>query len=204
MSSGCVPNSSPEIKPRGAKLARTSSSDDQSLYHDLPPLQDVSDSGDEASDDENENTDTESIPEVDNTDDGAFLARSPQPQVPRTRAQPVSPPIQLSKRAAAEKGKITGYWKVETAEEKAVRLEKDAREYAERVEEARQREMEEKRKQMVRDRERGNERMRRHRDRLRETKIADGWIPERNDESGVPTEMSSKANAACYRHSKNL
>jgi hypothetical protein len=66
---------------------------------------------------------------------------------------------------------------VETAEEKAVRLEKDAREYSERAEEARLREVEEKRKQKVRDRERANERMRRHRDHVREAKIADGWIP---------------------------
>jgi ElaB/YqjD/DUF883 family membrane-anchored ribosome-binding protein len=66
---------------------------------------------------------------------------------------------------------------VETAEEKAARLEKDTREYAERAEEVRQREVEEKRKQRTRDRERANERMRRHRERLREEKIADGWIP---------------------------
>jgi hypothetical protein len=159
----------------------------------LPSLQDVSDSEDEASDDEDENTDTESIPEVDNTDDEAFLARSPQPQVPRTRAQPASPPIQLSKQAAAGKGKITGYWKVETAEEKVVRLEKDAREYAERAEEVRQREMEEKRKQMARDRERGNERMQRHRDRLREAKIAGGWIPGKNKRVGGTAYSSDSA-----------
>jgi hypothetical protein len=41
-------------------------------------------------------------------------------------------------------------------EEKAVRLEKDAREYSERAEEAQLREVEEKQKQKVRDRERGN------------------------------------------------
>jgi hypothetical protein len=92
-------------------------------------------------------------------------------------AQPVSPPIQGSKRAAAGKDNITGYWKVETAEEKTVRLEKDAREYSEQAEEVRQREVEEKRKQRARDRERANVHMRRHRERLREEKIADEWIP---------------------------
>ncbi|KAF7359565.1 hypothetical protein MVEN_00679900 [Mycena venus] len=168
-------------------------SDVESLPDDLPSLQNISDSEDDVSDDERDNSDTESMPnlEVDNTDDDAVLAHSHRAHAAPSHARPVSPPKQPSKRAAAGKGKITGYWKVETAEEKAVRLEKEAREYAERAEEARQREMEEKRKQMVRDRERGNERMRRHRERLREAKIADGWIPGKNRVSRAAHALSS-------------
>ncbi|KAJ7798099.1 hypothetical protein B0H14DRAFT_3157086, partial [Mycena olivaceomarginata] len=106
----------------------------------------------------------------------------------RPSPRPVSPPVKSSKRVAAAKGKITGYWKVETAAEKAVRLEKDAREYAEHAEQAekaRLREVEEKRKAILRARESGNERMRRHRNRVCEEKIAGGWIPGKNKRKRV-------------------
>ncbi|KAJ7794834.1 hypothetical protein B0H14DRAFT_3556186 [Mycena olivaceomarginata] len=103
----------------------------------------------------------------------------------RPSPRPVSPPPKSSKCVAAAKGKITGYWKVETAAEKAVRLEKDAREYAEHAERARLREVEETRKAILRARESGNERMRRHRNRVREEKIAGGWIPRKNKRKRV-------------------
>ncbi|KAJ7881737.1 hypothetical protein B0H14DRAFT_3759288 [Mycena olivaceomarginata] len=111
----------------------------------------------------------------------------------RPSPQPVSPPVKSSKRLAAAKGKITGYWKVETAAEKAVRLEKDAREYAEHAERARLREVEEKRKAILRARESGNERMRRHRNRVHEEKIAGGWIPGKNKRVGGTASSSDSA-----------
>ncbi|KAJ7853972.1 hypothetical protein B0H14DRAFT_3136703 [Mycena olivaceomarginata] len=147
--------------------------DVESLPEDLPSLHDISDSESDASDDEGDNSDTESMPDlevVDNPDDEAILAHSHRAHAAPSRTRSVTPPKQPLKRAATGKGKITRYWK-------AVLLEKDAREYSEWVEEARLREVEEKWKQKVRDRERGNERMRRHRDHVREAKIADGWIP---------------------------
>ncbi|KAJ7924628.1 hypothetical protein B0H13DRAFT_2578172 [Mycena leptocephala] len=140
---------------------------------DLPSLQPISYSEDDSCDEEGDNSDAESMSDLKEVNE----VHSPRARVSRTLAQPVFPPIQASKRAPAGKGKITRYWKVETAEEKAARLEKYTREYAERAEEVRQREVEEKRKQRTQDRERANERMRRHRERLREEKIADGWIP---------------------------
>ncbi|KAJ7100368.1 hypothetical protein C8R44DRAFT_946758, partial [Mycena epipterygia] len=78
---------------------------------------------------------------------------------------------------AAAKPKITEYWKTETAEEKAVRREKDARMYSERAEQTQLREVQEKRKKVARARVIANERMQRHRDRVRDAKIAEGWIP---------------------------
>lgn len=102
----------------------------------------------------------------------------------RPSPRPVSLPVKSSKCGAAAKGKITEYWKAETAAEKAVRLEKDAREYAEHAERVRLREVEEKRKAILRARESGNERMRRHRNRVREEKIAGGWIPGKNKRVG--------------------
>ncbi|KAJ7852207.1 hypothetical protein B0H14DRAFT_2581045 [Mycena olivaceomarginata] len=119
--------------------------DDDTLYRDLPTLQDVSDSetsdSDDAGDDSGDNSGADSVPdlEVDNTVDDAMLAHANRVHTTPPRAQPAKP-------AAAGRGKITSYWKVETAEEKVVRLEKDAREYAERAEEVRLREVEEKRK----------------------------------------------------------
>jgi hypothetical protein len=104
--------------------------------------------------------------------------------------RPVSPHVKSSKCVAAAKGKITGYWKVEMAAEKAVRLEKDAREYAERV---RLREVEEKRKAILRAWESGNERMQRHRNRVCEEKIAGGWIPGKNKRVGGTAYSSDSA-----------
>ncbi|KAJ7659435.1 hypothetical protein B0H14DRAFT_3702003 [Mycena olivaceomarginata] len=103
----------------------------------------------------------------------------------RPSPRPVSPPVKSSKCVAAAKGKITGYWKVETAAEKAVRLEKDAREYAEHAERVRLREVEEKRKAILQARESGNERMQQHRNRVCEEKIAGGWIPGKNKRKRV-------------------
>ncbi|KAJ7869051.1 hypothetical protein B0H13DRAFT_2557989 [Mycena leptocephala] len=163
----------PESQMSTASDDFTMDSDVGLIPDDLPSLQPISDSEDDSCDEDGGNSDTESMSDCEGIDE----VHSPRARVPRAMAQPVSPPIQASKRAAAGKDKITGYWKVETAEEKTVRLEKDAREYSERAEEVRQREVEEKRKQRARDRERANERMRRHRERLREEKIADGWIP---------------------------
>jgi hypothetical protein len=79
--------------------------------------------------------------------------------------------VQPPKSTAAAKGKITSYWKVETAAEKAVRLEKDARLFSERAEEIRLREVEDKRKKKARARVNANERMRRHRERARDKRI---------------------------------
>ncbi|KAJ7689639.1 hypothetical protein B0H14DRAFT_2652726 [Mycena olivaceomarginata] len=158
-------------------------SDVESLPEDLPSLQDISDLENDASDDEGDNSNTKSMPNlevVNNPDDEAILMHSHRAHAAPSCGRPVSLPKQPSKRAAAGKGKIMGYWKVEMAEEKAVRLEKDAREYSEWAEEVRLREVEEKQKQKVRDRERGNECMWRHCDHVRKAKIADGWIPGKN------------------------
>ncbi|KAJ6470767.1 hypothetical protein C8R47DRAFT_1148215 [Mycena vitilis] len=65
---------------------------------------------------------------------------------------------------------------VETAEEKAVRLEKDGREYAAGSEQTRLREVDEKRKKQARARVDANERMQRHRERAREARIAEGHV----------------------------
>ena len=71
-----------------------------------------------------------------------------------------APHPQPRKPAAARK--FTAFWKVETAEEKLARLEKDGREYAERAEQVRLREIDAKRKKDARARVKANERMQRH------------------------------------------
>jgi hypothetical protein len=147
--------------------------DDDTLYRDLPTLQDVSDSETSDSDDAGDDSgDNRSVPdlEVNNTVDEAMLAHA-------NRVHTTPPRVQPAKPAAAGRGKITSYWKVETAEERVVRLEKDAREYAERAEEVQLREVEEKRKKHAKAHVNANERMRQHRDRVRAVKIAEGWVP---------------------------
>ncbi|KAJ6456514.1 hypothetical protein C8R45DRAFT_580223, partial [Mycena sanguinolenta] len=124
--------------------------DEDVPYHDLPPLQDVSDSEDSDSD----------------VDD----ASAPPLAVPKPAPRP-----QPRKPAAARK--ITAFWKVETAEEKLARLEKDGMEYTERAEQVRLREIDAQRKKHARARVKANERMQRHRDRVRDAKIAEGWVP---------------------------
>ncbi|KAJ7792804.1 hypothetical protein B0H14DRAFT_3498819 [Mycena olivaceomarginata] len=96
------------------------------------------------------------------------------------RANTVPELVQLAQRpksAAAAKHTLTVFWKVETAAEKAVQLENDAWVYAERSEQARMREVEEKQKKMANKRVRVNKHMQHHHDRVREEKIANGWIP---------------------------
>jgi hypothetical protein len=114
-------------------------SDVKSFLEDVPSLQDISDSENDASDDEGDNSNTESMPNievVDNPDDETILVHSHCTHAAPSHVWPVSPPKQPSKRAAAGKGKITRYWKVETAEEKAIVFEKDVRECSGWAEEA--------------------------------------------------------------------
>ncbi|KAJ7789162.1 hypothetical protein B0H14DRAFT_3574828 [Mycena olivaceomarginata] len=73
--------------------------------------------------------------------------------------------------------KITSFFKVETAAEKAVRLERDNREFAERAEETRLRETNAICMKAARIRADGREHVQRSRARKREQKIAGGWIP---------------------------
>ncbi|KAJ6592804.1 hypothetical protein B0H19DRAFT_1245624 [Mycena capillaripes] len=118
--------------------ASTSTAKD-SEFADLPALQDVSDSED--SDEELE-------------DNEATLPRAPPTPPAPFQAQPSNP--------VALKTRITAFWKVETAEEKAVRRERDARDYSERGDVARLREVDKRRKKNAKDRVNANERMRRH------------------------------------------
>ncbi|KAJ7812888.1 hypothetical protein B0H14DRAFT_3751873 [Mycena olivaceomarginata] len=152
--------------------ATLDSTDDLS-YADLPGLQDISDS--EAGDSDNEGYDSAGEPmpnleDVDNSDDEAMLAHAARAHTP---PQPVPHPLHRCE--GQSKNHIV--WKVETAEEKAVRRENDARMYAERVEEMRLREVNEKRKKKASDRVNSSERMQRHRDRVRDAKLAEGWVP---------------------------
>ncbi|KAF7366573.1 DDE superfamily endonuclease [Mycena sanguinolenta] len=137
---------SPDISPSDSPMHP----DDDPSYHNLPPLQDVTDS--EASDSDENGT---------------------PPPLPAERKP--TPHPQPHKSATA--GKITSFWKVESPEEKAVRLERDGRKYTERGEQVRLREVEEKRKKMARECVLAKERMQRYRDRLREEKMAEGWVP---------------------------
>ncbi|KAF7330683.1 DDE superfamily endonuclease [Mycena sanguinolenta] len=124
--------------------------DNDASYHNLPPLQDIT--GSEGSDSD---------------DDDTPLPRSAEPK-PAPCPQP---------RKSATAGKLTSFWKVESPEDKVVRLEKDGRTYAERGEQVRLREVEEKRKKIARARVLANDRMQRYRGRRREEKIAEGWVP---------------------------
>jgi hypothetical protein len=132
----------------------------------MPELRDVSDS-------EDDDSHSESMPaleEVDNTDD------EPPSDTDDEDPAPPPQPSASSQSRAAPKPKITGYFKVETLEERAVRLERENREYAEHAEEARLREVDAKRKIAARKRADATERMQRFRAREREEKIANGWI----------------------------
>jgi hypothetical protein len=165
--------------------------DDDPFYDDLPALQ-------ECSEDEGDDSAAESVPdleEADNTDE-AILAHAEHVHGAHPPVQPVPVPVQPQKPAVAAKGKITSYWKVETAAEKAVRLEKDARLFSERAEEIRLREVEDKRKKKARARVIGNERMRRHRERARDKKIAAGLgcaIGQKRVSTATPTQLFSAA-----------
>ncbi|KAJ7926117.1 hypothetical protein B0H13DRAFT_2565823 [Mycena leptocephala] len=119
----------------------------------------VSGSDDSDDDDDNNSTDAE--------------APSTPPAAPRPAPRPAHP----AKPAAAAKVKLTAFFKVETAEEKAVHLEKDAREYREHAEEVQLRELEITRGKKAKARADGNERTRQYRDRIRAAKIADGYVP---------------------------
>jgi hypothetical protein len=134
-------------------------SEGEPIPDDLPGLVAITDGEDEDDDDDSSDDDTSSPPEA------------PQP------AQPTPQPAQPAKPATAGKGRITSFWKVETPDERAVRLEKNAREYAAQSEQKRLREVDEQRKKTARARVDGNERMRRHRERVRDAKIAEGWVP---------------------------
>jgi hypothetical protein len=152
--------------------------DDHSVVDDLPALQDVSCSEDDGDDDESDADDSGPIPDsedVNKSDDQLTVTPAEGTHAPHAPTQP-SPP---AKPAGAGKAKVTAYFKVETAEEKAVRLEKDAREYREHAEEVRLREVDTIRKKNAKARADGNERMRRYRHRVREAKIADGYVPGR-------------------------
>ncbi|KAF7328312.1 DDE superfamily endonuclease [Mycena sanguinolenta] len=139
-----------QISPNISPINATAQPNDEASYHDLPPLQYPSDS--EASDSDDDES------------------RAPRPAAPKSALHP-------QPRKPAVIGKITSFWKVETAEEKTVRLEKDGRKYAERAEQVQLREVEEKRKKMARERVDANERMQRYRKRKREERIAEGWVP---------------------------
>ncbi|KAF8146164.1 hypothetical protein K438DRAFT_1991118 [Mycena galopus ATCC 62051] len=141
-------------------------SDVECVPDDLPALQKISDSEEDASDDDG-NSDT---------DDEAMLAHAERVHADSWRHLTAPSNAQPEKAAAVGRDKITADWKVETAEEKAVRLEKDAREYVEHAEEVRL-EVEEMRKKKARARADGNERVRQHRDRVRAEKIVEGWKP---------------------------
>jgi hypothetical protein len=141
-------------------------------WADLPALWDVSCNKDSSMD----NSDAGSVSDLEDvakTDDEPSI---PQPH----RANAVPESVQLAqhpKSTAAAKHTLTAFRKVETAAEKAIRLENDARVYAERSEQARMREVEEKQQKMAKERVRANECMQHHHDRVREEMIANGWIP---------------------------
>ncbi|KAJ7920970.1 hypothetical protein B0H13DRAFT_2318875 [Mycena leptocephala] len=143
----------------------TETATDNTVYSDDEPIPDdlglltVSGSDDSDDDDDNDSTDAEA------------------PSVPPAAPQPTPRPAHPAKPAAATKAKLTAFFKVETAEEKAVRLEKDAREYREHAEEVRLRELELTRRKKAKARADGNERTRQYRDRIRAAKIADGYVP---------------------------
>ncbi|KAJ6572370.1 hypothetical protein B0H10DRAFT_2237539 [Mycena sp. CBHHK59/15] len=103
------------------------------------------------------------LEEVDNSDDEPVSESDDEDTSPRG--------------PAAAKPKITAYWKVETAAEKAVRMEREAREYSGRAEEQRLREMEATRMKAAQKRAYATERMQRFRIRERDEKMANGWIP---------------------------
>ncbi|KAJ7472584.1 hypothetical protein FB451DRAFT_299473 [Mycena latifolia] len=98
---------------------------------------------------------------------------SPPPAAPA----PSTVPRSTTTQGSCPKPKITSYWRVETPEEKAVRMERDAREFAARAEEVRLREIDANRMKAARKRADATERMQRFRERGREEKIANGWIP---------------------------
>jgi hypothetical protein len=75
------------------------------------------------------------------------------------------------------KSKITAYWKVETAAEKAVRMERETRKYAGHAEENRMREVNAARIVAGRKRVDNRERQQRFRDRKKAELIAEGWVP---------------------------
>lgn len=92
-------------------------------------------------------------------------------------APPQAPPSPMVNARPRLSHKITGFFQVETAEEKAVRMERETREYTERAEANRLREMDARRLKAARKRADANERMQLFRERERAAKIATGWIP---------------------------
>ncbi|KAJ7833775.1 hypothetical protein B0H14DRAFT_3710259 [Mycena olivaceomarginata] len=153
----------------------TTYTDPESIASDLPALTDISDSEGDESDSEDDEADTESLPGLadvtdddasddDDTEDEPDPAPLPQPTV---SAQPRAPP----------KPRITGYFKVETAEEKALRLERDNRKYAERSEANTMREIAAKHRKAAQTRADTREHVQRYRARKLDEKIAMGWVP---------------------------
>ncbi|KAF7371545.1 DDE superfamily endonuclease [Mycena venus] len=90
---------------------------------------------------------------------------------------PILPAIVEAAPQNSGRTKITSFFKVETAAEKAVRLERDHREFAEHAEEKRLRETNAIRQKAARIRADGRERVARFRARRREEKKASGWMP---------------------------
>ncbi|KAJ7604624.1 hypothetical protein B0H17DRAFT_1120943 [Mycena rosella] len=121
--------------------------------------------------------DASNIPELadisDSDDSDISVPASAGPS--RTQAAQAQPAVPAP--PAGPKAKITSYWKVETAEEKAVRLERSARVYSEGSEERQAREVDKTCKKKARERVEATERMPQYRDRRRDAKIAAGEIP---------------------------
>ncbi|KAJ7704108.1 hypothetical protein B0H17DRAFT_1194016 [Mycena rosella] len=141
---------------------------DMAMYSDdasnIPELADTSDSDDS---------------DISDSDANGTGPAQRQPAAGPSRKQAAQAQLAVPAPPAGPKAKITSYWKVETAEEKAVRLERSARVYSEGSEERRAREVDETRKKKARERVEATERMRQYRDRRRpgDAKIAAGEIP---------------------------
>ncbi|KAJ6601865.1 hypothetical protein DFH09DRAFT_1480988 [Mycena vulgaris] len=161
-----------DIESSLPELIDISDSDGESVASGMPRLASHSEPDDE-SDTSSDDSDTPTPPLHRDTP-----ATAAPPAPPIALAAPTAPshPERPTPTAAAN-AKITAYWTVETSEAKAVRLEREARVFAEGSEERRLREVDETRKKTARDRVKGNERMQRHRERLRDAKITEGWIP---------------------------
>ncbi|KAJ7925709.1 hypothetical protein B0H13DRAFT_2314298 [Mycena leptocephala] len=141
-------------------------SQDNTDADDLPGLVDIS--GSESGGDDDEGSDDSDSGSTDDEDHPVSVNEATSSSIP-VDALPQSP--------SRVTPKITSFFKVETTAEKVVRMEREAREYAEWAEESRLREANVLRMKAARKRADATERMQRLREHVRNEKIANGWTP---------------------------
>ncbi|KAF7341462.1 hypothetical protein MVEN_01883500 [Mycena venus] len=146
---------------------------------DMPVLVEVSGSEDDDESDSDTQSAASGIPDLENVDNTDVQPHTDSEDDTSASLPPSLLPIveAVLQNLGRPKPKITSFFEVETAAEKAVRLEREHREFAERAEETHLRETNAIRQKAARIRTDGRERAERFRAGRREEKIASGWIP---------------------------